>query len=130
MPLLDLGAQAGRQHDLVIVGMGEAGLATRVLAGRFGSKWTYAGSERQIGQVSARTLLGDYRFRALTNATDVYGLVGRPVVHSVSPAMHNAAFVAARLDAVYLPLPAVSADDFMTFARAIGIKGASITIPA
>jgi shikimate dehydrogenase len=43
--------------------------------------------------------------------------------------MHNAAFRAARLDAVYLPLPAASAADFQTFGRAIGIAGASVTIP-
>ncbi len=51
------------------------------------------------------------------------------MLHSVSPAMHNAAFRAARLDAVYLPLPAASAADFVTFGRAIGISGASVTIP-
>jgi shikimate dehydrogenase len=43
--------------------------------------------------------------------------------------MHNAAFRAARLDAVYLPLPAASAEDFHTFGRAIGLSGASVTIP-
>jgi shikimate dehydrogenase len=42
--------------------------------------------------------------------------------------MHNAAFRAARLD-VYLPFPAVSADDFHRFARAFRISGASVTIP-
>jgi len=47
----------------------------------------------------------------------------------VSPAMHNAAFRAARIDAVYVPLPAASAEDFLAFARAIGISGASVTIP-
>jgi shikimate dehydrogenase len=59
----------------------------------------------------------------------VYGLVGCPVGHSVSPAMHNAAFAAAGLDAVYLPLPAADADDFVAFARAFALKGASVTIP-
>ena len=67
--------------------------------------------------------------RTITGATEVYGLTGLPVTHSVSPAMHNAAFAATRLDAVYLPLPAVSAEDFMSFARALGVKGASVTIP-
>ena len=43
--------------------------------------------------------------------------------------MHNAAFRAAGIDAVYLPLPATSAADFHTFGRAIGISGASVTIP-
>jgi len=43
--------------------------------------------------------------------------------------MHNAAFRAARADAVYLPLPATSAEDFHRFGRALGISGASVTIP-
>jgi shikimate dehydrogenase len=129
VPLLNLGAQVGRQAGLVVIGMGEFGLVTRVLARRFGSMWTYAGGERHVGQVSAATLLHDYRFRTLSDSTDVYGLTGLPVSHSVSPAMHNAAFVAARIDAIYLPFPAVSADDFVTFGRAIGIKGASVTTP-
>jgi len=91
--------------------------------------WTYAGSERAIGQTSPATLLDDYRFRSITAATAVYGVVGLPVSHSVSPAMHNAAFAATGIDGVYLPLPAVSADDFVTFGRALGVKGASVTIP-
>jgi 3-dehydroquinate dehydratase/shikimate dehydrogenase len=129
LPLLDLGARAGTEGGLVAVGMGDAGLVTRVLPGRFGSLWTYAGSERHVGQLTATMLLKDYRFRALTDTTGLYGVVGLPLSHSVSPAMHNAAFAAANLDAIYLPLPAASPDDFVTFGRAIGIKGASITIP-
>jgi 3-dehydroquinate dehydratase / shikimate dehydrogenase len=129
VPLLDLGARMGRQAGLVVIGMGPFGFATRVLAGRFGSMWTYAGSERAVGQTSAATLLDQYRFRSLTTATDVYGVVGLPVSHSVSPAMHNAAFAATGIDAVYLPLPAVNAGDFVTFGRALGVKGVSVTIP-
>lgn len=37
-------------------------------------------------------------------ATRVYGLLGDPVAHSLSPVMHNAAFTALGLDAVYVPL--------------------------
>ena len=43
--------------------------------------------------------------------------------------MHNAVFAAMRFDAVYLPFPAADADDFVAFGRAIGLKGASVTIP-
>lgn len=127
--LLDLGAQAGRETGLILIGMGEYGLATRVLAGRFGSSWTYAGALAQLGQIDAATLLGRYRFRKIDSQTEVYGLVGSPIAHSVSPAMHNAAFEAARVNAVYLPLPATSAEDFARFGRAIGISGASVTVP-
>jgi 3-dehydroquinate dehydratase/shikimate dehydrogenase len=129
VPLLDLGAQSGRQSGLVLIGMGAYGLATRVLAGRFGSIWSYAGALRDIGQVSAHALLKDYHFRSISETTAIYGVAGGSVLHSVSPAMHNAAFRASRVDAVYLPLPAANAADFATFGRAIGISGASVTIP-
>ena len=129
VPLLDLVAQSGRQGGLALIGMGEFGLPTRILAARFGSMWTYAGSLNELGQLTAQTLIKDYHFRSLTDSTEVYGLTGGAVVHSVSPSMHNAAFRAAHLDAIYVPLPAASAEDFVTFGRAIGISGASVTIP-
>jgi 3-dehydroquinate dehydratase/shikimate dehydrogenase len=130
LALQDLGARFGGQGgQLVVIGMGPFGAATRVLPGRFGSAWTYAGADRGIGQFSAGTLLHDYRFRSQTNTTDIYGIVGLPVSHSVSPAMHNAAFAALGIDAVYLPLPAVSAEDFVSFGRGLGVKGVSVTIP-
>jgi 3-dehydroquinate dehydratase/shikimate dehydrogenase len=129
IPLLELGAQNGRAGGLVVIGMGDYGLATRLLAGRFGSQWTYAGALSDIGQLSADTLLTDYHFRSLSESTAVYGIAGGSVAHSVSPSMHNAAFRAGHHDAVYLPFPAVSANDFHRFARAIGISGASVTIP-
>ncbi len=119
-------ADGGRS---VLIAMGDAGLTTRVLAGRFGSAWTYAGSVRDVGQVSAAALIDEFRFHTISDSTELYGLVGSPIGHSVSPAMHNAAFAAAGRDAVYLPLPATDADDFMRFAEAFGIRGASVTIP-
>jgi 3-dehydroquinate dehydratase/shikimate dehydrogenase len=127
--LQHLGARSKGDAGLVAVGMGEAGIATRVLPERFGSRWTYAGSEQHVGQLAVSTLLKDYRFRELSDRTAVYGVVGRPVSHSVSPSMHNAAFAAAGLDAIYLPLPAADEDDFTTFSRSFDVKGASVTIP-
>jgi 3-dehydroquinate dehydratase/shikimate dehydrogenase len=128
LPLLDLGAQVGRD-GVILIGMGDCGLATRVLARRFGSRWTYAGLERQVGQLTPAELVESYRFRSITEATEIYGVVGSPLTHSASPAMHNAAFGSIGRDAVYLPFPAADADDFVTFARALGVRGASVTIP-
>jgi len=130
IPLLELGSDSGGgERGLVVIGMGPFGFATRVLAARFKSRWTYAGALDDIGQVSAHTLLQGYQFRSISDSTAIYGVAGGSVAHSVSPSMHNAAFRAARVDAVYLPLPAASAEDFHRFARAIGISGASVTIP-
>jgi 3-dehydroquinate dehydratase/shikimate dehydrogenase len=126
--LLDLAAEFDRE-GLIVIGMGEHGVVTRVLPARFGSAWTYAGALAAVGQVTPARLLNEFQFTDHTAGTAVYGILGRPIGHSVSPAMHNAAFRAAGMDAVYLPLPAVDVDDFVEFARAFGLKGASVTIP-
>jgi 3-dehydroquinate dehydratase / shikimate dehydrogenase len=112
-----------------LIAMGEAGLASRVLATWMGSCWTYAGDGAAPGQLTDRTMHEEFGFRRIGPRTAIYGVLGKPVTHSVSPAMHNAAFRAAHLDAVYLPLQAADFDDFMTFAGAAGLAGASITAP-
>ena len=81
------------------------------------------------GQISAPRMLDEFRFREVTDRTAIYGVVGSPLTHSVSPAMHNAAFRAAGVDAVYVPMAASSAEDFTIFATALAVQGASITIP-
>ena len=75
-----------------------------------------------VGQTAARSLLDEYRF-PLDARPSAYGLAGSPIAHSVSPAMHNAAFVATGRDAVYLPFPAADADDFVAFAARLGREG-------
>ena len=60
-------------------------------------------------------------------AVQVYGVIGNPVSHSRSPALHNAAMRAAGMDAVYLPL---LVDNLQPFLRAFpGFSGFSVTIP-
>jgi 3-dehydroquinate dehydratase/shikimate dehydrogenase len=125
--LLDLSRSV--EAGVILLGMGEHGTVTRVMPSRFRSNWTYAGALAGIGQLTPTALVDEFRFRDIGPDTAVYGIVGRPVAHSVSPAMHNAAFRAAGIDAVYLPLPAVDVDDFVAFAQAFGVKGASVTIP-
>src|SRR5919204_1087287 len=129
IPLMNIRQSTSADQNVVVIGMGEFGAATRILPGRFGSIWAYAGSDAAVGQIPVDALLNEYGFRRINSSTDVYGIVGRPVAHSVSPAMHTAAIRATRFDGVSLPLPATDADDFVTFARAFGIKGASVTTP-
>jgi len=124
-----LGSNPGDREGLIAIAMGVRGVASRILAARFGSRWTYAGALQEVGQVTLDELRGLYNFRAITAATDAYGVVASPVAHSVSPAMHNRAYREGRLDAVYIPIDAADADDFVAFARALGLKGASVTIP-
>ena len=105
-------------------------MPSRLLAARFGSRWTYGGrwSRAGAGASGARWSTGSGFATSGADAA-VYGVVGDNVMHSLSPAMHNAAFAAAGIDAVYVPLRAADFDDFLTFADALGIAGASVTIP-
>jgi 3-dehydroquinate dehydratase / shikimate dehydrogenase len=113
----------------VLIAMGDMGVASRILATRIGNAWTYAGDNVAPGQISLSRLLDEFHFRDLGPDTDVYGVVGNPVMHSLSPVMHNAGFKCLGIDAVYLPLLAADADDFLTFARGLGLSGVSITAP-
>ncbi|MBC8208657.1 MAG: shikimate dehydrogenase [Desulfobulbaceae bacterium] len=65
----------------------------------------------------------------ITGGTSLYGIVGNPVRHSLSPVMHNAAFQALGLNCVYVPLPTEDVAAAMTGLRALGIQGVSVTIP-
>jgi shikimate dehydrogenase len=63
--------------------------------------------------------------------THVAGIIGWPVEHSLSPAIHNAAFAHLNLDWVYVPLPVSpgSVPDAVAGVRALGLAGANVTMP-
>jgi 3-dehydroquinate dehydratase/shikimate dehydrogenase len=125
LPLIDV----ARGGDAVVIGMGEAGIPSRLLPERYGSRWSYAGNAVAPGQIGARRMIDEFRFRDVRASTRIFGVISVNAMHSASPAMHNAAFAAAGIDAVYLPLRAVDFDDFLTYADGLGIEGASVTIP-
>lgn len=127
LALVPLAPPPGRTH--VLLAMGRPGLVTRIVPDVFGSAWTYAGDGWAPGQIPAKRLREEFRFGAVSARPALYGVVARPSDHSVSPAMHNRMFAQAGMDAVYLPCEAESADDFLTFAGALGMRGASVTIP-
>ena len=65
----------------------------------------------------------------INGATELYGIMGNPVAHSLSPAMHNGAFAALGLNKAYLPFVVQDVAQAMSGFRALGIKGVSVTIP-
>ena len=125
LALKDIGAGG----DAVVIGMGEAGVPSRLLAAHYGSKWTFAGHGIAPGQIPAETMADDYHFFRVGPDTRIFGVVSTNAMHSLSPVMHNAAFEEAGIDAVYVPLRACDFDDFLAYAAAMGVEGASITIP-
>jgi len=61
--------------------------------------------------------------------TQIYGILGRPVAHSLSPAMHNAAFRRLGVNAVYVAFPVTDLRQAVAGLRGLGIGGVSVTIP-
>jgi len=61
--------------------------------------------------------------------TDIYGIIGHPVRHSLSPIMHNNAFKIRKINAVYLAFDVTNLKAAINGVRALGIKGLSVTIP-
>jgi 3-dehydroquinate dehydratase/shikimate dehydrogenase len=126
-------AREGDRHSLVSMCMGEQGIISRVLGVRAGSVFTFAsagaGQETAPGQVSAQELRNVYRIEQVDVATRVYGVVGDPVAHSLSPAIMNAAFRRENVNAVYLALHAKTLKDLLSCIREIPIHGISVTMP-
>ncbi len=67
----------------------------------------------------------------ITGGTRVYGIIGDPVAHSLSPQMHNRAFAVCRLNCCYVPFKVAVADLQAAVAavRALGLGGINVTIP-
>jgi len=93
---------------IIPIAMGEAGKWTRILGLAHGAFMTYAsldaGMETADGQITAKDLIETYRVKELDLNTKVYGVIGDPVSESLSPYMHNPAFVEQSINAVFIPL--------------------------
>jgi 3-dehydroquinate dehydratase/shikimate dehydrogenase len=122
---------AGGRRNVVSVPMGELGFPGRVLALREGSALAYAAVENVTapGQLPLEEMKHLYRADRLDRHTRVYGVIGDPVSHSLSPQLHNAGFQARRINAVYLPFLVRDLRDFLSAIARLGIAGFSVTLP-
>ena len=113
--------------------MGELGQISRILTGKFGGLLTFAslerGKESAPGQLTVDELTGIYHFKNINKETKLYGIIGNPVSHSMSPAIHNASFMEKGLNNVYVPLKVSNIDAFIKECREIDFQGFSVTIP-
>jgi 3-dehydroquinate dehydratase / shikimate dehydrogenase len=116
---------------IIISAMGELGTFSRLVATGRGSLWTYAslqqGSESAPGQFTASALKDIYAIDDIDSSTQLYGVIGWPLGHSLSPHIHNPALRQSGLNARYLPFPIVDLKDFALHLKRFG--GFSVTIP-
>jgi 3-dehydroquinate dehydratase/shikimate dehydrogenase len=128
-----------KHTDAIVLAMGEAGVMTRLLAPKLGSLMTYASlhcdAATAPGQVRLEDFTDLYRYTSTNSDTELFGVIASPVGHSMSPAIHNAGFAAAKMNRLYLPLlvegDKAGFDGFLQRALSshTGFKGFSVTIP-
>ena len=120
------------ERGTTVIGMGEQGLYSRILAPFRGSELTFVAATKGAapGQLTldrALQIYGDER--ESLHATEVFAIAGNPAGHSLSPAIHNPLFREKGVDAAYT---VASFDSFEEIARAFeagDIRGLSITAP-
>lgn len=135
LPLLRLLMEArAAGSPIIVLGMGEAGFWTRIAGALFGAPLTYSrgvgAPGTAPGQPTWKDLEEIYRYRQIKPGWPVYGVIGNPIGHSLSPLLHNTALKALGMDGVYLPFKVEG--DPVTFVKdfePLGLKGLSVTIP-
>ena len=119
----------------IAIAMGEIGFFTRILGAKFGAPYTYAGFNRDRnfapGLPWYHELRRDYAYDLINAETEIFAVIGDPIGHSLSPAIHNTAFRELGLNKVMVPIlvPAERLKPSLDELAWLGIKGMSITIP-
>jgi 3-dehydroquinate dehydratase/shikimate dehydrogenase len=115
--------------------VGDLGFPSRILSGKFGAPFTYAAFNKErtlaLNIPSFEEISHVYQYQRVNADTAVYGVVGDPVGHSMSPLIHNRAMHELGLNTVYLPFR-VPRGDFATFLQDfdfLPVRGYSVTIP-
>jgi 3-dehydroquinate dehydratase/shikimate dehydrogenase len=138
LAVLKLIEERSLSAQVVGIAMGEEGLVSRVLGPRAGAAFTFAsfadgaasdGGATAPGQVSSRTLRDLYRIDQLDRATQLFGVAGNPVAHSLSPLMHNTAFRKENVNAVLMPLKVRALADLLKLVRELPLSGVAVTMP-
>jgi len=137
--LLALDLMRAAPGERIAIAMGEKGIVSRVLARKgqgFGTFCTASiGSATAPGQVGLSAMLTEYRWRDQSDATQLFGVLGNPVNHSLSPAIFNAQFRSAGLNALYLPVRLESEGELANWIDGcrrrpwLNTGGFSVTVP-
>ena len=128
------------RREVIAIAMGQRGVMTRVLGPSRGSFLTYASIDDESatapGQITASDLRNLYRIESIDSATQITGIIGSPVGHSLSPHLHNAAFAEANLNSIFIPIEVDDVGAFLDLmvrpdSREIhwNCRGLSVTAP-
>ncbi len=87
------------------------------------------GGEVAAGQWPLHSLREEMNVAAWQAGGELFGLIGHPIDHSLSPAVFNAVFRHRRRKAAYLPVPGSDLEGALALLREEGFRGVSVTMP-
>ncbi len=127
-----IGKRLQGELSFILIGMGAYGLASRILAKKIGSVLTYVSASDEHaaapGHLSVQEIT-EYRYSDLREDTDLFAIIGDPIMHSQSPRWHNAVFAKQGANAVYLPFLVDDPASFIELMEELNIIASSITVP-
>jgi 3-dehydroquinate dehydratase/shikimate dehydrogenase len=103
------------RDDVIAFASGPIGFWTRIVAARFGSALVYGSvgeTPAAPGQPSIARLVRDWGLPTLRPASRLFGLVGWPALHSLSPRLHETAYRELGIDAQFVPFEVEHFGDF------------------
>ncbi len=129
--LFKLGEKFKGKGEIIIIGMGKYGIASRVLYKKLGSMLTFcaANDPKAVGLINIKTMKELYRADQVSDLTRIYGVIGDPVGKSISPAIQNLGFKAVKENAIYVPFNVDDVKQFFVLASILNIQGFSVTVP-
>ncbi len=130
-----LGLYDQAKIPLIAFCMGSIGFPSRILSLTKKSPWMYANFSLEMVNAPGIPTLNDvraiYDLKNLSTQTDIFGVVGDPIGHSMSPVIHNACYQFLGYNGVYLPFHVATADFEAALKgyECLPVKGYSVTIP-
>ncbi|MCM3905981.1 MAG: type I 3-dehydroquinate dehydratase [Pyrinomonadaceae bacterium] len=103
------------RSDTIAYSIGPLGFWSRLVALQLGAPGIYGlvpqGAIAQTGP-TINQLIDDYGLPGLRAVNEIFAIIGKPIFHSLSPRLHNAAYCAMNYPALFLPLQVESYDEF------------------
>ncbi|MDA2934167.1 type I 3-dehydroquinate dehydratase, partial [Acidobacteria bacterium AH-259-D05] len=125
----------GKTTPFVVLGMGDLGQPSRLLGAFLGNCWTYVAEDVKSkvapGQLTLEQAVKCYQLPSWTNAPSIYGLLGNPLAHSLSPLLHNHLFQHHKLEKIYLPFLLDDVEVWFKYIEQslLPFSGFSVTLP-
>ena len=122
------------KRNQIVLGMGDLGQPSRFLGALLGNRWTYVCEHSEApaaaGQFSLEEAESVYNLTELGQPR-LFGVLGNPVAHSLSPRVHNALFRHFGIEALYLPIALDRLEPWFAFLGRSGMdfRGFSVTLP-